>query len=170
MPLFRTKDNREVVAFRLETPLTIGPGLMNEREYYAGDWIVLDGRVRFMHDHAFRNYYEPADGKGRELWDAKYDLTVDENRPMLSLSQATVGRSYMVVLKALAVVLPHVSIRGVLVQRDTTTATVRTDDDRRLPFAVETIAFLIPEEPESEPCLLRLKESTAAAKAPRPLA
>lgn len=168
MPRFKRVDNREVLAFRIEIPITVGPGLLQEREFHPGDWILLDQRLRFMRDAEFRRYHTPLDAEAQRLCDARYDLVVDENRPCIPFTEAQVGRGYLFVLQRQDLVLPAAGVRGVVEGFGMYGLNVRTHAGETVPVMAATVTLVIPEDPETEPCLLRSRGSTDQERAPRP--
>ena len=154
MPRFKRKtDGVEVLAYLLEVPATVCPGMeKREVEYIPGDWLmVAPGRfpnsLYFVKNELFRRSCEPVDAEAQEALDHRVPLVVDETRPLLEPLQMVVGREYLVVCKRTAEILPPEAARGVFMQR-TSQFTLIVDGDRQLDIPTDRIAYAIPVEPE----------------------
>lgn len=145
----RKTDGAIVQAFLLEVPVSICAGLNPELiEYIPGDWLmVAPGRfpnsLYFVKDELFRKSCDPVDDEGRQMFDHRVPLIIDENRPFLRADEMEFGVEYLVVCQRVAQMTPPEACYGVFRRRQDGMTTL-VDGDQVYKIPTDKIDYATP--------------------------
>jgi hypothetical protein len=173
---FHRKDCKTIErAQRITVPITVHTADNSEICYEPGDWVVIREapyqHVSFVDHNQFIQLYDPTDQYAEQvMYRDDFDLVVNEHKPAIPVEDMRLERRYFVCMKRksplfasegwIGFAQPQHEPGQVVLQLEDSTGTVV--------LANHEIAFVLPLDPETEPCLLSSKGLTAQENKPKP--